>query len=318
MTLDSLQDCWGAEQFHQLEQSGDSYHKNTADPPPYDALLVKSLKQLCSANDPPILKEARSASYHKDYARALKLYQACLGKLPLSASDELNLGWTIYFVNKEYLRQPQRNFALIDANLKCYLSLPKIEKPSLLHSSILKQADKLTKGPFMYVEFLQIFALDKLREEDFKPTTGSKPGPDGKLPVFAHLYEMVLHHAAKNTLQRMTQGQRIYLPALNDFLQRVDKELEHDTASDTRLSDMRLWLYYDAAKINLRLQRFKPGLAQALMVVKQKLTEYWAWQLLGRLYVNVDLNLAICAFCRALSLKPPPFPSAYIANCSRP
>ena len=113
MTLDSLQDCWGAEQFHQLEQSGDSYHKNTADPPPYDALLVKSLKQLCSANDPPILKEARSASYHKDYARALKLYQACLGKLPLSASDELNLGWTIYFVNKEYLRQPQRNFALI-------------------------------------------------------------------------------------------------------------------------------------------------------------------------------------------------------------
>ncbi|MBG2876092.1 hypothetical protein I4902_13475 [Proteus alimentorum] len=235
--------------------------------------------RLCNPNGQMILK-AKSLSKQGDHYGALNLYKRIYNNGDKSIDVQICLAWELYRVAKSMTEQMPVNFNGAKRFINDYLKL-NTEKPSLLHTCILQLADKIAKeGRLNMGAFVRIWGLENLRPEDYDPYISD----DGN--SYPSLAERIIQHASKDSFTNDAYEELIYLlPYLNDCINRYPDNV---------------WLKMSKAKALMATKQSNEAFSYGLEVVKNKLNDYWAWELLGDIYQANSLDLATSCYCKAL------------------
>lgn len=235
--------------------------------------------RLCNPNGQEILK-AKSLSKQGDHHGALNLYKRIYNNGDQSIDVQTGLAWELYRVAKGMTEQTPVNFNGAKRFINDYLKL-NTEKPSLLHTCILKLADKIAKeGKLNMGVFARIWGLENLRPEDYDPYISD----DGN--SYPSLAERVIQHASKDSFKNDAYEELIYLlPYINDCINRYPDNI---------------WLKLSKARALMATKQSNEAFSYGLEVVKNKINDYWAWELLGDIHQSNSLDLAISCYCKAL------------------
>lgn len=255
---------------------------------PADEILQKSLNSLRVMTSPaaPFIQQAKQASEAKDHNKAISAYKQALHVMPGDPSLRNNLGWELYRQAKQLVQLESINVFAIKRLLHDYMQL-QLERPSLLHSSMLRIADGLSKeASFDLPAFLTFWGLGNFQPDDFlpyvQPDTGNK---------FSSLAEKVISHAVK---QAVTQENKLFLeqalPLLDDVIIK---------------SEDPIWLIFNKAKALMTLGKFDEAFKFTVDVTKRKMGEYWIWELLGDIKAAQHSHDALFFYGKALSIKAP-------------
>lgn len=238
------------------------------------------------------LQKAKQASKEGKHQLAINIYRQVLNEQRENEDIKTSLGWELYKVAKQQLDTDKVNVNAIKRILHDYLKLS-CQRPSLLHSLILGIADKLiNESNFNLVGFMKMWGIHNLREEDYEPY---KDAATGK--VYPSLAAKIVQHGTKQAIEKDE------LALLQLFIPLIDKVLA--------TSEEKIWLEYYKARALNALGDYQNSFDLAIRVAKQKVGDYWVWDLLGDIQVNLDVNKAFNCFCRALSSRPD---EKYIAN----
>lgn len=255
---------------------------------PNDEILQKSLNSVRALTSPaaPFIKEAKQASEANDHNKANNLLKQALQLTPADISLRTNLGWVLYKQAKMLLQATPVNVFAIKRLLNDYLQL-NTEKPSLLHSSMLRIADGLSQeASFDLPAFIIIWGLGNFQPDDFlpyvQPDTGNK---------FSSLAEKVITHAVKQAVEKenrhfLTQA----LPLLDEVI---------------RKSEDPIWLILNKAKALILLGKFDESFKFTVEVAKRKMGDYWIWELLGDIKAAQQSEEVMLFYGKALSIKAP-------------
>lgn len=235
--------------------------------------------KLCSLSGQDILK-AKALSKQGNHLESINLFRKILNSGDQSKDVQTGLAWEQYRVAKTMIEQDPPNFNEAKKYLNDYLKL-KTEKPSLLHTCFLQLADKLAKeGKLNMGSFARMWKLEYLRPDDYKPFRTS----DGN--VYPSLAERVVQHASKDAFLRDAQEDLHYiLPFINDCIDRYPDNL---------------WLKLSKARALMATGRNGEALSFGLDVVRNKVNEYWAWELLGDIHQPASPKVALSCYCKAL------------------
>lgn len=176
--------------------------------------------------------------------------------------------------------QDPPNFGEAKRHLNEYFKL-NVLKPSLLHTCFLQLADRMAKeGKLSMGVFVKIWGLDNLRPEDYE----SFIADDGK--SYPSLAERVVQHASKDAFVRNSVEDLNYIfPFINDCI--------------TKYPD-NIWLKLSKARTLIKLGRNDEALSFGLEVVKSKVNDYWAWELLGDIQQTISEDTSLSCYCKAL------------------
>jgi tetratricopeptide (TPR) repeat protein len=150
-----------------------------------------------------------------------------------------------------------------------------------LHTCILQLADKIAKeGKLNMGAFARIWGLENLRPEDYDPYISD----DGN--SYPSLAERVIQHASKDSFTNDAYEELIYLlPYINDCINRYPDNI---------------WLKLSKARALMATKQSNEAFSYGLEVVKNKINDYWAWELLGDIHQSNSIDLAISCYCKAL------------------
>lgn len=250
---------------------------------PSDDILAKGIRaalSLCSPGGREI-SEAKALGREKRHAEAVAAYRKALAAGAADRETHTGFGWELYRHCKELMAAEPPRIEAAKRNLNDYLKLD-VEKPSLLHSCMLQIAGQLAgEKKLSMLTYSRLWNLDNLRTEDFQRFRTN----DGQ--EFPSLAEKVIRLASKEAISSSSgNNQEHILPYLHDAVERYPDNV---------------YLKLDKAKLLLALGRNKEALAFALAVTKEKLNDYWAWNLLGDVVLQMDKEAAIGCYCKALS-----------------
>lgn len=250
----------------------------------YDDVLFKSVNHALVLANPEkqIIRDAKENSQNGNHVEALRLYREALIKFPDDISLNEQFAWELQKEGKLIFESEKVN--VLDARklLAEYIIL-KNERPSRLHSLFLKFANKIIDSQeFNLVSFAKLWDLNNLTSEDFEPFI-----KDGN--TYPCIAEKIIQHASKLILEKkMAQEVENILPF-------VDKGI--NTFKDN------IWLPYYKAKLLHLVNRNEEAIEFLIPVVKEKITEYWVWSLLGDLVVGDDKEKALSCYCKSLLCK---------------
>ena len=235
--------------------------------------------KLCNANGQDILK-AKALSKEGCHQESVNLFRKIFSKGDHSKDVQTSLSWELYHLAKAMIVQNPPNFYGAKRHLNDYFKL-QIERPSLLHSCFLQLADKIAKeGKLNMGAFVRIWGLEHLRLEDSVPFRTD----DGN--VYPSLAERVVQHASKDAFSRCAQEDLYYiLPFINDCINKYPDNL---------------WLKLSKAKTLMAIGRNDEAFSFGLEVVKSKVNDYWAWELLGDIHKSITPSTALSCYCKAL------------------
>lgn len=227
-------------------------------------------------------KDHSSAGHH---AQAAEIYRQLLIEDSENRSLRTKLGWEYYRLAKEAMSQSKVDVLAVKQLLNKYIQL-KAERPSLLHSLFLGLADRLSgEANFNLSAFLKIWGVENVREEDFKPFRNLETGEE-----YTPLAEKICLHAVKQTAaQKDSEFLSVLLPLLDRVI---------GSANDP------IWLHLAKSRALDVLGHHKESFDLAVNVTKQKMNDYWAWELLGDIKAHSNTEASLGCYCRALSLKP--------------
>ncbi|EOG1394014.1 hypothetical protein ACK3FM_002528, partial [Vibrio cholerae] len=188
--------------------------------------------------------------------------------------------WELYRVAKGMTEQTPVNFNGAKRFINDYFKL-NTEKPSLLHTCILQLADKIAKeGKLNMGAFARIWGLENLRPEDYDPYISD----DGN--SYPSLAERVIQHASKDSFTNDAYEELIYLlPYIDVCINRYPDNI---------------WLKLSKARALMATKQSNEAFPYGLEVVKNKINDYWAWELLGDIHQSNSLDLAMSCYCKAL------------------
>ncbi len=250
----------------------------------YDDVLFKSINHALVLANPEkqIIRDAKQCSQNGNHAEALRLYREALLKFPDDISVNEQFAWELQKEGKLIFDAEKVN--VLDARklLAEYIVL-KNERPSRLHSLFLKFANKIIDSQeFNLVSFAKLWDLNNLNSEDFEPYV-----KDGN--TYPCIAEKIIQHTSKLILEKkMAQDVEYLLPF-------VDKGIY--TFKDN------IWLPYYKAKLLHLVNRNDEAIEFLIPVVKEKITEYWTWSLLGDLIIVSDKEKALSCYCKSLLCK---------------
>ncbi|MDC3188122.1 tetratricopeptide repeat protein [Pseudoalteromonas elyakovii] len=254
---------------------------------PSDEILNKQVLYVRNMAS-PIFKEtqrAKQASKEGKYQLAINIYTKALSEQPDNQDIRSSIGWEIYKLAKAQFNNENVNVFALKKLLNDYLKL-NCNVPSLLHSLFLGLADKLTSHHnFNLAAFIKIWGIQNLRDEDFEPYVDDVTG--NSYPSLAS--KVALH----GTKQAVEHNDLEYLPLLLEVIDRVIPS-----------SDDPIWLDLNKARALNLLGEYQKSFDLAVKVAKQKIGEYWIWELLGDIQGNYDKSSAFNCYCRALSSNP--------------
>ncbi|MBY6163796.1 hypothetical protein KUV73_23140 [Mameliella alba] len=256
--------------------------------PASDAMLAEHrAKALDLANpDRRAMQSARILSKQGKHEEAARIYADLDANGKLAPEDRKAWGWELYRLIKVELEQTQDEklsppvVQRVKRNLNTYLKLA-IGGPDLLHSLILRQAFRLTKGEQLkLLPFLRLWNPDQFNDEDFDRQTGK----DGK--TYPSLVEQVIQAASAEAAQ-------------SDRVDDCQFILPHVQAAMKRFPD-NIWLKFNLTKLLRGIGRIDEALKLAVEFAREKASEYWAWELIGDL-VPHDIDLRRSCYAKALS-----------------
>jgi len=252
---------------------------------PSDDILTKSITRANQFADPnqKIIIEAKNLSKQGNHDQAINLYRQALGKFPTNLELHESLGWELYRVGKGIFSVEKINASLAKQLLSEYINLNNT-RPSLLHSLFLRYADKLIGHEnFSLIEFLLYWDLNNLTDEDFEPYKAD----NGK--IYKSIAEKVIQHAAKDALIRKNEHEIKYiLPFIEQVIETFSENF---------------WLIYYKVKLLHELAANEQALEFSLLVVKNKIDQYWAWDLLGEVLLLIDKEKTFSCYCKALQCR---------------
>ncbi|MFS1703329.1 DUF7017 domain-containing protein [Alteromonas sp. AMM-1] len=251
--------------------------------PALDEVLAKGKEyalSLCNPNAAKI-REATQLSKNGQYEQSIAIYKQLIDTGETDQNVATSLAWDIYKRSKELLAQSPVIFGKIKQYLKWYLML-NVEKPSLLHSLILQIANKCaSENNFDMLAFSRYWGLENLRDEDFE----SFKTDDGT--TIPSLAERVFIQAAKDGISKNDSTELTqFLPLLETAIKRLPESI---------------WLIQNKVKILLCLNRSDEAHKSAMVVVKEKSRDYWAWELIGDIFLQSDPQTAFACYCKALT-----------------
>lgn len=278
---DKCKQCLEQDNLTELESLLNQYETldvpDTAD----EKLIHEKFGEVRSKANPgwTFYKQAREKDKAKEYERAIEFFKQAKPFFEDNEDFGNNYGWTLYKRLKELTDKEHPDFGSIQPLVSEYFSL-QTEKPSLLHSQILRLAEKLADHPeFDFLWFVQQWDLNNLRTEDF-----GEVEYQGK--KFSGLAEKTLLQIATELLEKKEYHLLKMLMPWIDLA--IGKYPEN------------IWLAYKKAKILIETGADSEAEKYLLPVVKEKRKEFWAWEALGDLYRKTDIDKAIACYSRAL------------------
>ncbi|QQZ30219.1 tetratricopeptide repeat protein [Thiothrix subterranea] len=249
---------------------------------PTDDVLQRGIRNVLSLCNPhgQLISQAKALSKENKHEEAASLYRKVWMASSADREIQTSFGWELYKISKELVAKENVNLGIIKRNLNDYLKLD-VEKPSLLHSCFLQLAVKITaQDQFNMMVFSYQWNLEYLRPEDFERYRDNN-GKD-----FPSLAEKVIQQASKKAVSSDN------LEYLNYILPYVDSAI--DQYPDN------IWLKLNKAKLLLALDKYDDAFIFGLDVVKSKVNDYWAWDLLGDICAGTNLSNALSCYCKAL------------------
>ena len=256
--------------------------------PASDEMLAEHREKALSLVDPDrrAMQSARNFSKQGKHEEAAKIYADLDANGKLELDDRKSWGWELYRLIKGELEGKQDDqlsspiVQRVKRHLNTYLK-QEIGGPDLLHSLMLRQALRLTKGNHLKVlPFLRLWNPDEFSDEDFERQTGK----DGK--IYPSLVEQVIQAAASEAAESdRADGRHFMLP--------------HVLAAMKRFPD-NIWLKFNLTKLLRGMGRIEEALKLAVEFAREKASEYWAWELIGDLVPN-DIDLRRSCYAKALS-----------------
>lgn len=256
--------------------------------PASDAMLAEHRAKALDLADPGrrAMQSARILSKQGKHEEAARIYADLDANGKLAPEDRKAWGWELYRLIKVELEQAQDEklsppiVQRVKRNLNTYLKLA-IGGPDLLHSLMLRQALRLTKGEQLkLLPFLRLWNPDQFNGEDFDRQTGK----DGK--TYPSLVEQVIQAASAEAAQ-------------SDRVDDCQFILPHVQAAMKRFPD-NIWLKFNLTKLLRGMGRIDEALKLAVEFAREKASEYWAWELIGDLVPN-DIDLRRSCYAKALS-----------------
>ena len=247
-----------------------------------DEILMKSANYAISISDPMtrVIADARLLSKQGNHTEAIKAFRIALQNFPDDQSLHESLGWEYYKYGKHFFQAENINAGAAKQILDDYIIL-RNPRPSQLHSLFLRLSDKLLgKEGFHLVSFLQQWDLDNLSGEDFEPYRADNGN------VYPSIAEKVIQHAAKDAVESGDiQHMEYMLPYMDMAIQRFEENI---------------WLILNKTKLLHALGRDQEALSYAKSIVKTKINDYWAWDLLGEILMGSDPERGFSCYCKAL------------------
>lgn len=256
--------------------------------PVSDEMLAGHREKALSLVDPDrrAIESARNLSKQGKYEDASRIYADLDANGKLSPEDRKAWGWELFRLIKGELEGSQDDklsppvVQRVKRNLNTYLKLV-IGGPDLLHSLMLRQALRLTKGKQLkLLPFLRLWNPDQFNDEDFDRQLGK----DGK--TYPSLVEQVIQTASAEAAQ-------------SDRVDDCQFILPHVQAAMKRFPD-NIWLKFNLTKLLRSMGRIDESLKLAVEFAREKASEYWAWELIGDLVPN-DIDLRRSCYAKALS-----------------
>lgn len=256
--------------------------------PASDAMLAEHRAKALDLADPDrrAMQSARILSKQGKHEESARIYANLDANGKLAPEDRKAWGWELYRLIKVELEKTQDEklsppvVQRVKRNLNTYLKLA-IGGPDLLHSLMLRQALRLTKGEQLkLLPFLRLWNPDQFNDEDFDRQTGK----DGK--TYPSLAEQVIQAAAAEAAQ-------------SDRVDDCQFILPHVQAAMKRFPD-NIWLKFNLTKLLRGMGRIDEALKLAVEFAREKASEYWAWELIGDLVPN-DIDLRRSCYAKALS-----------------
>jgi len=249
---------------------------------PDDDILTQQREyalKLCNPSG-QAMQRAKMFSQKGQHQEAVRIYFQLFEDGDHSDAVQASLGWELYRLAKQVVGQDPPNFGMAHQCLHDYFRL-RLERPSNLHTCILRVADKMAKANNMQMgDFVRAWGLENLTAEDFERFIGN----DGK--SYPALAERVVQRASKDASDRNAVADLNYIePYLNDFIERFPDNL---------------WLKYYKAKVLIALERSDEAVPFGLEVVKNKSNEFWSWGLLGDIHQDISTDLRLACYSKAL------------------
>ncbi len=229
---------------------------------------------------------ARNLSRQGKHEEASKIYADIHANGEMEPEDRKSWGWELYRLIKGELESKQGDelsssvVQRVKRHLNTYLKLD-IGGPDLLHSLMLRQALRLSKGDRLKIlPFLRLWNPGQFSDEDFTRQTGK----DGK--IYPSLVEQVIQAAASEAAESDRADDRHFiLPHVQDAMKRFSDNI---------------WLKLNLTKLLRGMGRNDEALMLAVEFAREKASEYWAWELIGDLVPN-DIDLKLSCYAKALS-----------------
>lgn len=250
-----------------------------------DEILYKSVQRTKELSDQEkkIISDAKALSKQGKHQEAIESYRIALNKFPNDLDIHTSLAWELYKNGKDLFSVEKIDVFLAKKVLAEYIKL-RNERPSRLHSLFLRLADKLIGNDgFNLVAFLKYWNLNNLTQEDYEPYKAD----NGK--IYPSIAEKVIQHAAKDALNKNISSDIEYiLPFLDKAIQKFQDNF---------------WLIYYKAKLLHAIGKNNLAFDFSITVVKSKINDYWAWDLLGEILLSSDKEKAFSCYCKALLCK---------------
>ncbi|EGQ8898357.1 tetratricopeptide repeat protein [Vibrio parahaemolyticus] len=241
---------------------------------------VQYALSLCNPNG-QLIQRAKTLSIQGQHLQAANIYKQLCSTGAGDLSVQTSLGWELFRLLQSSLSQEHINVSSSKRLLADYLKLHLVEKPSLLHSSVLQQATKLAgNSSFSLISFCRYWQLDYLREEDYEPYIG-KNGEQ-----YSSLAEKVIQQASKESIASDNVETLQYITPY------LDNAIKHFPDN--------IWLKLNKAKLLLKMGRNQDAFLFATDVTRSKSNDYWSWALLGEVNSGFDKAIELSCYCKAL------------------
>lgn len=253
---------------------------------PKDDILKKQLDSLQFLTSPFGQDVLRAKAFAKDknYPESLAIYRRIFNQHTVDDQQlHMSYGWTLYQYGKAlWTANSQQQANTVKYLLNEYFQL-NTEKPSILHSCILKLARSLAKeGQLRIAPFFRMWG-NQFMDEDYQ---ASEDKNNTTYPPFA---ETILQMVAKEAIRANDRE------LLHFILPRLQQGIE-------KFND-NIWFKYYLAKTFLALGQHQEARVFCINVCKAKQSESWAWGLLAEVYRDHDSNMALACYCKALLCK---------------
>lgn len=226
-------------------------------------------------------KEAKKLYDNKQYKEALEVYQKII-KIKNDISINMSMGWCIYHIIKENIENKVPD-TVSKKLLMQYLCL-NVEKPSLLHSHILKLAIEI--NDIKLYKFLELWDTQYFREEDYKQVA-----IENHNTYYNSLVQKIIGKVIKDS--DVIKNKAILGQLLNHINIAIEKANNDIFEVRTR------------AFINLYLDKIDDARKDFIYVLKNKISDFWAWRDLGLVFLTKkEIKNTLGCYCKALLVIP--------------